>query len=101
MRHLYALVACIGLCVVPSIGRAAPVADRASQSARVPQNPRPDRLSVEAGSRAADKASDMARYAQLEAKSPEALEYRGGNTVVIGTTAAVVILAIVLVVVLL
>ena len=101
MRNLYPLVACIGLSVVPSIGRAAPTAERTSQSvsplpaaATAPQSPRADGL-------AAENASDMARYAQREAQSPAALEYRGGNTVVIGTTAAIVILAIVLVIVLL
>jgi hypothetical protein len=67
----------------------------------VPQAPRTDVSSVGSDARAADNASDMARYAQREAQSGSALQFRGGNTVVIGTTAAVVILAIVLVVVLL
>lgn len=108
MRYFYPLVACIGLCAVPSLGRAAPAADRASQSAsslppaaRVPQSPRADDVSVGSDSRAADDARDMARYAQREAQSPAALEYRGGNTIVIGTTAAVIILAVVLIIVLL
>jgi hypothetical protein len=43
----------------------------------------------------------MARYTEREARSGKALEYRGGDTVVIGSTAVVVILAIVLIVVLL
>jgi hypothetical protein len=41
-----------------------------------------------------------ARYAQREAQSSKALEFRGSNTVVSGATAWVVILAIVCVVVL-
>jgi len=106
MRYLYALVVGMALCVVPSIGRAAPVADRASQPAaalpapRTSQSQRADRPS-ESNSIAADNANDMARYAQREGQSSKALDYRGGNTVVIGSTAVVVILAIVLVVVLL
>lgn len=45
--------------------------------------------------------SDAARYAAKEANSPDAKNYRGGDTVVIGATAATVILAVVLLVVLL
>jgi hypothetical protein len=108
MRYLYVLVACIGLCAIPSIGRAAPALERPSQlvaplpaAAKVPQLQRPDGPSAGSSSRAADNADDAARYAQREAQSGKALEYRGGDTVVIGSTAVVVILAIVLVVVLL
>lgn len=108
MRYVYALVLGIGLCGVPAIGRAAPAADRASQSAapmpalaRATQSQRADGPSAGANARAADDANDMARYAEREAQSSKALHYRGGDTLVIGTSAAVVILAIVLVVILL
>jgi hypothetical protein len=108
MRYLYPLVLGIGFCGVPAIVRAAPAADRAAQWAAPVQAPAPptpnhraDGASAEPNARAADNAADMARYAAREAQSGKALEFRGGNTVVIGTTAAVVILAIVLVVILL
>jgi hypothetical protein len=108
MRYLYALVLGIGLCGVPAIGRAAPAADRASQSAApapapapAAQSHRPDGPSAGSNGRAADNTEDMARYAQREAQSGKALDYRGGDTVVIGSTAVVVILAVVLIVVLL
>jgi hypothetical protein len=65
------------------------------------QNQRASGASAESNARAADNATDLARYAAREAQSGKALEFRGGNTVVIGTTAAVVIVAIVLIVVLL
>jgi hypothetical protein len=50
--------------------------------------------------RAADTAGDQARYAEREAQSGEAQEFRGGDTVVIGSSALVIVLAIVLVLVL-
>jgi len=108
MRYLHALVLGVGLCGVPVSSRAAPTAAGVSQSAAPVPAPAPPTQSHRAGGvnaestpHAADNASDLARYAQREAQSSKALEFRGGNTVVIGTTAAVVILAIVLVVVLL
>lgn len=108
MRHLSALVLCIGLCGVPAVGRAAPAADLASQSAapgpapaRATQSQRVDAPGAASKARAAGNADDRARYAEREAQSGKALDYRGGDTLVIGTTAAVVILAIVLIVVLL
>ncbi len=108
MRYFYALVLGIGLSGVPAIGRAAPAADHASQSeapvpaaARATQSHRADSPNAASNARAAKHADDTARYAEREAQSREALGYRGGDTLVIGTSAAVVILAIVLVVILL
>ena len=108
MRYLYALVLGVGLSAVPTIGWAAPASDRVGQSAapvpapaRETQSHRTDSLSAASNARAADYAEDRARYAEREAQSDEALAFRGGDTLVIGTSAAVVILAIVLVVILL
>jgi hypothetical protein len=107
MRYLYAVIVSAGLCLVPSIGQAAPAADRASLSAapvaehaRVTQSNRLERTSVGSSALASDTAADKARYAEREAQSGKASEYRGGDTVVIGTSALVVILAIVLIIVL-
>jgi hypothetical protein len=113
MRYLYALIVSTGLCLVPAIGQAAPAADRTSSSvasvaeaSHVTVSNRLARTSVGSTSLAADSAGnnivgDKARYAEREAQSGKAQDYRGGDTVVIGASAAVVILAIVLVIVLL
>lgn len=45
--------------------------------------------------------NDLSRYAARDAASPEAKNYRGGDTVVIGATAATAILAVLLLVILL
>jgi hypothetical protein len=50
--------------------------------------------------KAADDQSDQAKYAAREADSTKAQNYRGGDTLVIGTTAAVAILAVILIIVL-
>lgn len=44
---------------------------------------------------------DESRYAALEAASPDASAYRGGDTVVIGATTATVVLAVILLIVIL
>ncbi|MET0413453.1 MAG: hypothetical protein ABW217_19245 [Polyangiaceae bacterium] len=43
---------------------------------------------------------DKSRYAAREAASPQAQDYRGGDTIVIGASTAAVILAVVLILVL-
>jgi hypothetical protein len=101
MRYLYALIVSTGLCVVPSVGLAATDADTASRAAAA-ANPAPasERSSADEPARAADRAGDQARYAEREAQSGEAQEYRGGDTVVIGASAATAILAVLLLIVL-
>jgi len=46
-------------------------------------------------------SDDLSRYAARDAASPDAKNYRGGDTVVIGATAATAILAVLLLVILL
>jgi hypothetical protein len=95
MRHLHALIVATGLCV-PSLAFAAPASPEATQrpvAAHV--------HSAQAETQAATTQSDRARYAEKEAQSGEAKDYRGGDTVVIGATAATAILAVLLLVILL
>jgi len=109
MRHLHALIIASGL-FVPSLAfAAAPVeqgqldrgqgtlashaALQAAPSRGVVQQASPD-------TRRADAQADRARYAEKQAKSPDAKNYRGGDTVVIGASAATAILAVILLVVL-
>ena len=106
MRDLYALIVSTGLCVVPSLGHAATSADTASVSAV--SAAKPARASEPRGidskaiaqNRAADVDADKARYAEREAKSGEAQDYRGGDTIVIGASAATAILAVLLLIIL-
>lgn len=106
MRYLYALIVSTGLCVVPSLGQAATGADGASvstvsaaQTARASEQTSVDTKAT-AQRRAADVADDKARYAEREAKSGGAQDYRGGDTIVIGASAATAILAVLLLIVL-
>ncbi len=107
MRYLNAFIIAMGLSLVPSISQATPGAQKASPSAsvaepaRATQSNRAERVSVGSSSRAADTAADQERYAEREAQSGEAQEYRGGDTVVIGSSVLVVVLVVLLVVVLL
>ena len=48
----------------------------------------------------ASKSNDEARYAAKEQASPNAENYKGGDTVVIGATAATAILAVLLLIIL-
>jgi hypothetical protein len=101
MRQLHALIIATGLCV-PSLALAAAPADQgqrpvaahvtSSQQAHAPQ------ATVSSQNKAAQ--DDRARYAAKEAKSGEAKDYRGGDTVVIGASAATAILAVLLLIVL-
>lgn len=104
MRYLSALIVGLGLSL-PSISHAA-----------TPENVPQVRSSVQASAPAAQRASnkstvgtttpvssatdDKSRYAAREAASPQAQDYRGGDTIVIGASTAAVILAVVLILVL-
>jgi len=102
MRHLYALIIGTGLCV-PSLALAAapsdqvqrPVAAHAVSTESVAQH------QATASERQQPVKSDRARYAEKEAQSGEAQNYKGGDTVVIGASAATAILAVLLLIILL
>jgi hypothetical protein len=97
MRNYYAMLGalCLSLVSLPALaegprgnGAGVQVTQQADGHSRVSQ-------------RTKSTASDDARYKQREAESAKAQDYRGGDTIVIGTSAAVVILCVVLLVVLL
>jgi hypothetical protein len=101
MRHLHALIVATGLCV-PSLALAAAPADQAQRPTAHAALQTPTR-NAPAQKAEVQKAgdSDRARYADKEAQSGEAKDYRGGDTVVIGASAATAILAVLLLIVLL
>src|SRR5688572_20597499 len=99
MRHLYALIIGTGLCV-PSLALAAeqgqrPVAAATASAQSVAQDQETARDQQQT------VKSDRARYAEKEAQSGEAQNYKGGDTVVIGASAATAVLAVLLLIVLL
>jgi len=104
MRHLHALIIGTGLCV-PSLALAAapvdhgqrPVVTHVARDA-APTQPAQPQATAPAQNKAAQ--DDRARYAAKEAKSGEAKDYRGGDTVVIGASAATAILAVLLLIIL-
>lgn len=100
MRHLHALIIATGLCV-PSLALAAAPADHGQRpvTAQVTSSQAAHAQPATATSQNAVQ-NDRARYAAKEAKSGEAKDYRGGDTVVIGASAATAILAVILLIVL-
>lgn len=102
MRKLHALIIASGLCV-PSLALAAAPVDhgqRTSTAHVVAQNQQANQQVAQSDRPTAAQA-DRARYADKEAKSGEAQDYRGGDTVVIGASAATAVLAVLLLIVLL
>jgi hypothetical protein len=101
MRNLHALIIATGLCV-PSLALAAAPVEHGqrpvSSQVATSQHAAPQ-VSSESRSEAAQ--ADRARYAEKDAQSGEAKDYRGGDTLVIGASAATAILAVILLVVLL
>jgi hypothetical protein len=103
MRHLHALI--IGTALsVPSLALAATPADMGQRpvvaQAATQQTVASTQHAVTSNAKSAT-SSDHARYAQKEAQSGEAQNYRGGDTLVIGAGAATAILAVILLIVLL
>jgi hypothetical protein len=95
MRHLHALI--IGTALsVPSLALAATPADVGHRPVAAHAA---TQQTVTASTQKAD-TTDRARYAQKEAQSGEAQNYRGGDTLVIGAGAATAILAVILLIVL-
>jgi hypothetical protein len=100
MRHLHALIIATGLCV-PSFALAAAPADQAQRpTAHAALQTPTQKVQVQKTEVQQAGASDRARYADKEAQSGEAKDYRGGDTVVIGASAATAILAVLLLIIL-
>ncbi len=100
MRNLHALIIATGLCV-PSFALATAPADQAQRPTAhaALQTPSHTAQVQKAEVQKAGEA-DRARYADKEAQSGEAKDYRGGDTVVIGASAATAILAVLLLIIL-
>jgi hypothetical protein len=104
MRVFYPLVMAASLSLVPAVSFASTA--RATSADLQESEPvlhesaaaRPSASPTQAPKKA---SIDERRYAAREQASPDAAEYRGGDTVVIGATAATAILAVLLLVVLL
>jgi hypothetical protein len=102
MRHIYPLILGASLSLCPVVAMAgtpaasAPTAHVAAAAATATHS-----ATKHAPSSPKASADDRTRYAARDEASPQAKNYRGGDTVVIGTTAVVAILAVVLLVVLL
>ena len=101
MRHLHALIIATGLCV-PSLALAAAPdhGQRAPTSVTQAASTREVAQQTPTSARPASSQADRDRYAEKEAKSGDAKDYRGGDTVVIGASAATAILAVILLIVL-
>jgi hypothetical protein len=105
MRHLHALILGTALSV-PSLALAATPADIGQRPVVAQAATQQTVASKQASQQAAATnpksatTTDRARYAQKEAQSGEAQNYRGGDTLVIGASAATAILAVILLIVL-
>jgi hypothetical protein len=99
MRHLHALIIASGLCV-PSLALAAAPDHGQRAPATVTQTAPTEQVAQPSTARPAAAQADRARYAEKEAQSGDAKDYRGGDTVVIGASAATAILAVLLLIVL-
>ena len=107
MRKTLSFIAFAGLCSVSSLSLAG--TSPPSQAARpaivqeiakqqvAPSGARPHAAPAPAKD---SGAKDKVRYADKEAASPTAQDYKGGDTVVIGATAATAILAVLLLIIL-
>ena len=99
MRNLYALVLGASVSLAPAVS----LASVSSHETATHRQSAPMAAPRAASESTAVKASsdDLSRYAARDAASPDAKNYRGGDTVVIGATAATAILAVLLLVILL
>ena len=97
MRLLYSSVVALALSLGAAPVFAEPAADPAKPAiagaARASDGAAPAR-------RAPGTSEDIARYSERQAASPQAKQYEGGDTIVIGATTATVVLAVVLLIVL-
>jgi hypothetical protein len=104
MRYLYGLIFATSLCVIPSVSHAAAPSSTSAQARAAATVATPASKQAQPGATAnagaKGQADDKARYAEREAESSEAQDYRGGDTVVIGATTATAILAVLLLIVL-
>jgi hypothetical protein len=102
MRKSLSFIAFAGLCSLSSLSLAAtssPVtpASRPHSAVVAKTSGKP---AAQATATKASKSNDEARYTSKEQQSPNAENYKGGDTVVIGASAATAILAVLLLIIL-
>lgn len=102
MRKSLSFIAFAGLCSLSSLSLAATsspdtAAARPHASLVAKKSEKP---AVQATETKSAKSSDEARYTAKEQSSPNAENYKGGDTVVIGATTATAILAVLLLIIL-
>jgi hypothetical protein len=101
MRVFHTLLLGASLSLAPAVSFAS-TANSSTPSAANPALHAPAAQRPGAAPQAAQKpTTDDRRYAARELASPDAADYRGGDTVVIGASAATAILAVLLLVILL
>jgi hypothetical protein len=100
MRNLYALILGASVSLTPALSLAS-VTSRETTTRRDAATLVAPRSAAHTSVAASASTDDLSRYAARDAASPEAKNYRGGDTVVIGATAATAILAVLLLVILL
>jgi hypothetical protein len=99
MRNLYALVLGASVSLAPAVSLASTTSHETATHRQSTTLTAPSAAGESRGVKAS--ADDLSRYAARDAASPDAKNYRGGDTVVIGATAATAILAVLLLVILL
>jgi hypothetical protein len=100
MRDMYALLLGASLSLAPAVSFASTHATSPTSTVQR-QEAAPAPASAAPSSSARATSDDLARYAAKDESSPDAKNFRGGDTVVIGASAATAILAILLLVILL
>lgn len=101
MRNLYALVLGASVCLAPAVSLASATSHETATHRQSMTLAAPSRAAASESTGVKASSDDLSRYAAREAASPDATNYRGGDTVVIGATAATAILAVLLLVILL
>jgi hypothetical protein len=99
MRNLYALVLGASMSLAPAVSFASVTSHETTTHRDSTTLTMPAAANESTSAKSA--SDDLARYAARDAASPDAKNYRGGDTVVIGATAATAILAVLLLVILL
>lgn len=102
MRKSLSFIALAGVCSLSSLSLAA--TSSPDTTAARPQAALVAKTSAKPAAQATEtkaaKSAEAARYADKEQASPNAENYKGGDTVVIGASAATAILAVLLLIVL-
>jgi hypothetical protein len=101
MRNLYALILGASVSLAPAVSLASVTSSETTTHRQTTMLAAPSSAVPSESVPAKASSDELARYAARDAASPDAKNYRGGDTIVIGATAATAILAVLLLVILL